>query len=179
MGIDGIANDPFQLVSHSQSADVQKFGFASCGRDGMVKLWTVDCSSTNQGVYNVYRIIGIGKFGGELNLVVWRYAFPPKISITCMEIHLLYHTAKLSGERSYIIDVYVIVYMYILAESASVTLIVKLAGHDGPVHSCHFHPTKRLLASASTDHSVIIWNLVRDSLARTRLHTLLIFTHDY
>ena len=48
MGIDGIANDPFQLVS---SADVQKFGFASCGRDGMVKLWTVDCSSTNQGKY--------------------------------------------------------------------------------------------------------------------------------
>ena len=46
MGIDGIANDPFQLVS---SADVQKFGFASCGRDGMVKLWTVDCSHTNQG----------------------------------------------------------------------------------------------------------------------------------
>lgn len=48
MGIDGIANDPFQLVS---SADVQKFGFASCGRDGMVKLWTVDCSNANQGKY--------------------------------------------------------------------------------------------------------------------------------
>ena len=45
-GINGLANDPFQLVS---SGDMQKFGFASCGRDGLVKLWTVDCSNTNQG----------------------------------------------------------------------------------------------------------------------------------
>ena len=46
MGIDGLANDPFQLAS---SGYVQRFGFASCGRDGVVKLWTVDCSGTNPG----------------------------------------------------------------------------------------------------------------------------------